>query len=268
MGGGQHQRVLLAARRRRHHDDLGHARDLRRDGVHQHGRGIGRLAAGHVDARVQRRDLLPQQRAVVVAVAPAFPARPLLRLVVAAHAGGRGLQRRRCCAGRPSKAAGARRGCTAPPWTPPSCRSGWCTPARRRRRAGARRRGCPPPPARCRRPCPPTSAAVPPARRRSRCRWSRGAERSGNKTHGGALCRGLCGRHLPATVRANTSMRVPDGILFQLEGGLVHHQPELMSMIRSTSTRWLALSVLPVDTRSTMASARPVRGPAPWSHRA
>ncbi len=35
---------------------------------------------------------------------------------------------------------------------------------------------------------------------------------------------------------------------------------ELMSMMRSTSTRWLALSVFPVDTRSTMASARPVSG--------
>ena len=35
---------------------------------------------------------------------------------------------------------------------------------------------------------------------------------------------------------------------------------ELMSMMRSTSTRWLALRVLPVDTRSTMASASPMRG--------
>ena len=33
-----------------------------------------------------------------------------------------------------------------------------------------------------------------------------------------------------------------------------------MSMMCSTSTRWLARSVLPVDTRSTMASARPVSG--------
>ena len=35
---------------------------------------------------------------------------------------------------------------------------------------------------------------------------------------------------------------------------------ELMSMMRSTSTRWLALRVPPVETRSTMASARPVSG--------
>ena len=35
---------------------------------------------------------------------------------------------------------------------------------------------------------------------------------------------------------------------------------ELMSMMRSTSTRLLAFSVLPVDTRSTMASASPVSG--------
>jgi hypothetical protein len=33
---------------------------------------------------------------------------------------------------------------------------------------------------------------------------------------------------------------------------------ELMSMMRSTSTKWLALSVLPVETKSTMASAKPV----------
>jgi hypothetical protein len=33
-----------------------------------------------------------------------------------------------------------------------------------------------------------------------------------------------------------------------------------MSMMRSTSTSWFALSVLPVLTRSTMASARPVSG--------
>ena len=31
-------------------------------------------------------------------------------------------------------------------------------------------------------------------------------------------------------------------------------------MICSTSTRWLARSVLPVETRSTIASARPVSG--------
>ena len=31
-------------------------------------------------------------------------------------------------------------------------------------------------------------------------------------------------------------------------------------MMRSTSTKWLALSVLPVETKSTMASAKPVKG--------
>ena len=35
---------------------------------------------------------------------------------------------------------------------------------------------------------------------------------------------------------------------------------EEMSMMCSTSTKWLALSVFPVDTRSTMASDSPVRG--------
>ncbi|MNS95365.1 hypothetical protein D3C72_1296210 [compost metagenome] len=58
-----------------------------RDGVHQHAGGIGRLATRHVNAHaVQRRDLLAQQRAVFVAVAPAFAVGLLLRLVVAAHA--------------------------------------------------------------------------------------------------------------------------------------------------------------------------------------
>jgi hypothetical protein len=56
------------------------------NGVHQHAGRIGRLAAGHVDAHaVQRRDLLAQQRAVFVAVAPALAIGLLLRLVVAAH---------------------------------------------------------------------------------------------------------------------------------------------------------------------------------------
>ena len=40
----------MAAGRRHHHDDSLHARDLRRHDVHQHGRGIGRRAARHIEA--------------------------------------------------------------------------------------------------------------------------------------------------------------------------------------------------------------------------
>ena len=86
VGRGQHQRVLLAARRGHDHHDLRHAGDLRGDRVHQHARRIRGLAARHVDAdTIQRRDLLAQQRAVLVAVAPALAAGLLLALVVAAH---------------------------------------------------------------------------------------------------------------------------------------------------------------------------------------
>ena len=62
-------------------------------GVHQHRRRVGGLAARHVDADpVQRRDLLAQQRAVVVAVLPAQTAGLHLALVVVAHPVGGGLQ--------------------------------------------------------------------------------------------------------------------------------------------------------------------------------
>ena len=113
-------------------------------------------------------------------------------------------------------------------------------PARRRRRAGARRPGCPLPPARCRRPCPPTSAA---------------AASAASKPSESVVARRLVGQQdlmaiaLRRGWRASSRRRsrehvdeVADGILFQLERGLVHHQPALMSMIRSTSTRLLAFS--------------------------
>ena len=95
MGGGQHQRIALAlsggaalaGRRRHHHDDFRHAGHMGRNRVHQHRRRIGGLAAGHIDADpVQRRDLLAQQAAIGVAVAPALATGLLLCLVVAAHA--------------------------------------------------------------------------------------------------------------------------------------------------------------------------------------
>ena len=53
----QDQGVEHAVRRRHDHDQPVHARDLGRDGVHQHGRRIGCGAAGHVEAR--RLDRLP-----------------------------------------------------------------------------------------------------------------------------------------------------------------------------------------------------------------
>ena len=80
---GQHQLIDHAVRRRHDHDDLAHARDMRRNRVHQHGRRIGRLAARHVDpGAVQRRDLLAQQAAVLVLEGPAFR---LLMLVIDTH---------------------------------------------------------------------------------------------------------------------------------------------------------------------------------------
>ena len=49
-----------------------HPRDLGRDGVHQHRGGIGRLAAGDIEpGPIQGRDLLAQQGAVRLAIAPA-----------------------------------------------------------------------------------------------------------------------------------------------------------------------------------------------------
>ena len=54
-----------------HHDDFAHTGHLGRHGVHQYRAGIGGLATGHVDANaVQRGDLLAQQGAVFVFVAP------------------------------------------------------------------------------------------------------------------------------------------------------------------------------------------------------
>ncbi|KPZ03989.1 Uncharacterized protein ALO94_05587 [Pseudomonas syringae pv. spinaceae] len=79
----QHQLVDFATRRRHDHDHLGHPRHFRRNGIHQHRRRVRRLAAGHVQAgSIQRRDFLPQHRAVGLGVAPGVL---LLLLVVAAH---------------------------------------------------------------------------------------------------------------------------------------------------------------------------------------
>ncbi len=91
---GQHQRIALAARRGHDHDDLLHTRHMRRNGVHQYRRGIGRLAARHIDAHaVEWGDLLAQQSAVFIAVLPALADLLQLALVVAAHPDGGRLQR-------------------------------------------------------------------------------------------------------------------------------------------------------------------------------
>ena len=67
---------------------------MRGDGVHEYRRGVRGLAAGHVDAHaVQRCDLLTQQGAVFVAVAPALARGFFLRFVVTANTLGSGLER-------------------------------------------------------------------------------------------------------------------------------------------------------------------------------
>ena len=48
-GGGEHER-MMPPRRRHHHDDTRDTRDLGRHRVHQDRRGIGRRAAGNIEA--------------------------------------------------------------------------------------------------------------------------------------------------------------------------------------------------------------------------
>ena len=50
IGCGQHQRIFHALGRGDHHDDLFNTCHMRRDGVHQNGRGISGLAAWHINA--------------------------------------------------------------------------------------------------------------------------------------------------------------------------------------------------------------------------
>ncbi|MNF45084.1 hypothetical protein D3C84_262090 [compost metagenome] len=91
-GGGQHQLVDFAARGRHHHHHFGDTGHLGRNGVHQHRRRIGRLAARHIQAgAIQRGDLLAEHGAVGLGVGPGVL---LLPLVVEAHALGGLLQRR------------------------------------------------------------------------------------------------------------------------------------------------------------------------------
>src|SRR5215208_2844224 len=59
---------------------------------------------------------------------------------------------------------------------------------------------------------------------------------------------------------ANASMTRRIASCLSLSAAWLTTSRELMSMMRSTSTRLFALSVPPVDTRSTIASAKPVSG--------
>ena len=89
-GSSQHQLVDLAARCGHHHDHFRHAGDLSRDGIHQHRRWVGSLAARHVEAgAIQRGDLLTEHRAVGLGVGPGVL---FLPLVIAAYALGGDLQ--------------------------------------------------------------------------------------------------------------------------------------------------------------------------------
>ena len=60
MRGRQHQRIAFAVWAWHHHDQLADSGHLGRHGVHQHGAGIGGLAAGDIEAdAIERRHLLP-----------------------------------------------------------------------------------------------------------------------------------------------------------------------------------------------------------------
>ena len=90
-GRGQHGRVAHAVGRGHHHHQFLHARHLGGNGIHQHRRRIGRLAAGHVEPHpIQRQHALPQPGAIGLGV---HPGRRPLMLVITADALGRPLQR-------------------------------------------------------------------------------------------------------------------------------------------------------------------------------
>ena len=98
MGGGKDDVVAFAVRGWHDHDDFRHSGDVCGHGVHDDGAGVGRLAAGDVDAdAVKRGDFLPEQGAVCVAVVPAFL---FLPAVVVLNARGGGLQGVACCSGQ------------------------------------------------------------------------------------------------------------------------------------------------------------------------
>ena len=92
-GGGQHQRVAHTGWRGHHHDDLLHSGHMSGNGIHQHRRRVCGFATRHINAHaVKRRDFLAQQGAVFVAITPALARGLLLCLVVLAHTGRSGLK--------------------------------------------------------------------------------------------------------------------------------------------------------------------------------
>ena len=80
MRGGEDQRIPRPVRHGRNHDDLGHARDLGRQRVHQHRRRVRSLAARNVQPHaVERGDLLPQARAVSLGHRPRLAPLPFVK---------------------------------------------------------------------------------------------------------------------------------------------------------------------------------------------
>ena len=201
--------------------------------VHQHARRVRRLAARHVDAdAIERRDLLAEQRAVGVAVAPRAAAGLELALVVAADARGRGLQRvaLRRRDGRERRAQSRRATAPAPPSTP--------APARRSARVYSSTAASP----RAR-----TSARMLGHARFDRARRSRADQCSSARELGlevGAArvelahARRSWRRHRGAA-KASISGRI--GSRLSLSAAWLTTSRDEISMICSTSTRWFAL---------------------------
>ena len=84
MGGCQHEFIELPVPGRHGHDHLADTGDAGGYDVHQHRRRIGRLTARHINTdAIERRDLLPEQRAVRLPIGPGILT---LALVVGADA--------------------------------------------------------------------------------------------------------------------------------------------------------------------------------------
>ena len=248
-GRRKHQRIAFAAGRGHHHHDLAHAGDLGRHRVHQHRRGIGRLAAGDVDAHaVERRHLLAQPGAVVVDVAPGLAD---LALVVRADAPRRVHQRLALRLSEPGErglhlgAADLQRGHPL-------------VPARGRSAGVLQHRGVAAPPHVGQDlGHDPLDALV---LRRSR---TPAAAAELRLEIGAAGIEQIKLQHPPLPVLPRRRTRpawAGSASRLSLSAAWFTTRRALIGMISSTATRWFALSVLPVLTRSTMASASPTSG--------